>query len=151
MDKNYTKIDNQRTLFYTALLFVAYMAVVMTLCLASFSNNKIDINLNDYFLGIRLDRIVHFSMFLPFPFICWLFIKHGTRLMLRKSFRYVAIIVAGILFAAIAESSQELFTTYRDSDPVDFCANITGIFTGSVVLLLFEKQLDKILYRLFRI
>ncbi len=151
MNKNYSIINNQRAIFYTALLFVAYMSVVMLLCLASFSNSKIDINLNDYFLGIRLDRLIHFSMFLPFPFICWLFIKHGTRLVPRKSFRHVAIIAAGIVFAAIAESSQELFTTYRDSDPLDFCANITGIFTGSVILLLLEKQLDKILYRLFRI
>ena len=151
MEKNYTKIDSRKAIICSTIFFITYMAAVMFLCLARFSGSGIDINLNDYFLGIRLDRIIHFSMFFPFPFICWLFLKYNTRLQQRKAFRYAIIIFAGIVFAAIAESSQELFTTYRDSDPLDFCANITGIITGCILLLLTEKLLSRIFDRLFRI
>ena len=149
MEENYKKIDSRKAIICSTIIFIAYMATVMFLCLARFSGGGIDINLSDYFLGIRLDRIVHFSMFFPFPFICWLFLKYNTKLQQRKIFLYVAIILTGVAFAAIAESSQELFTTYRDSDPLDFCANITGIITGSVILFLAEKQLHKIFHKLF--
>ncbi len=152
MEESYKKIDSRKAIICSTIIFIVYMTAVMFLCLARFSGSGIDINLDDYFLGIRLDRIVHFSMFFPFPFICWLFFKYSsTRLQQNKKFRYAAIILAGVVFAAIAESSQELFTTYRDSDPFDFCANITGILTGCIILFLAEKQLHKIFHKLFKI
>lgn len=149
MEENYKKIGSRKAVICSTIIFIVYMTTVMFLCLARFSGKGIDINLSDYFLGIRLDRIIHFSMFFPFSFICWLFLKYNTRLQQHKVFRYIAIILTGMAFAAIAESSQELFTTYRDSDPLDFCANITGILIGCIILFLAEKQIDRIFCRLF--
>lgn len=151
MENICTNNRGRKAVVCSTIIFVAYMAIIMFLCLAKFSSNGIGFNLSDYFLGIHLDRIAHFTMFLPFPFICWLFLKYHVLINKNKTLRYTAILLLGILFAAIAECSQGLFTTYRDSDPFDFCANITGIVTGCVILFFAESLVCRVLDKVFKI
>ena len=151
MGNTCTKKGSRKAVVCSTIIFVAYLIAIMFLCLAKFSNSGIELDLSGYFLGIRLDRIIHFTMFLPFPFICWLFLKYHVWINQNKTLRYTAIILLGILFAAIAECSQGLFTTYRDSDPFDFCANITGIFTGSIIMFFTESLVSRLFDKVFKI
>ena len=46
-------------------LYIIYIMMVLFFCFYSFSSS--DLDLNRYFLGIRLDRYIHFAMFFPYP------------------------------------------------------------------------------------
>ena len=71
-----TKImEKKKTYVTVTILFLTYIALVFFCCLYSFSNTELDIS--KYFLGIRLDRYVHFTMFFPYPFSAWLFIHYN--------------------------------------------------------------------------
>ncbi len=126
----------------TALMLI-YIALVFFCCLYNFSSGP-DLDLGTYFLGIRIDRYIHFTMFFPYPFVAWLFLTYNKRCNIYKSFTYSAILISGLFFASLAEASQELLTQYRDTDPFDFVANLTGISAGTLLVYLFNKPIKKI-------
>ncbi len=130
-------------------LMLLYVALVFFCCLYNFSGND-TMDLNQYFLGIRLDRYVHFTMFFPYPFAAWLFLNYNSKTVVYKQYTYSFIILTGLLLASFAEASQELFTEYRDTDPFDLCANITGIFTATFILYILRKPLTALCDYLFK-
>lgn len=121
------------------MLLTIYIAMVFFFCLYNFSGGT-GLNLNRYFLGIRLDRVAHFIMFLPYPFFCWGFIKLSRGKTIFARHTIITVLVSGILIATVAELSQELLTTYRDSDPWDLVANISAIVTGMIVITIFRSR-----------
>lgn len=115
---------------------VVYVSAVLFFCLYQFTNTGID--LSKYFLGIRMDRIAHFTMFLPYSIVCWILLTYNTRI--REGFiKYIIIIITGISFAALAEYSQSFFTSYRMTDDKDFIANIIGILAGCALAFSFKR------------
>lgn len=126
----------------TALMLI-YIALVFFCCLYNFSSGP-ELDFGTYFLGIRLDRYIHFTMFFPYPFVAWLFLTYNKRYNIYKSFTYSAILISGLFFASLAEASQELLTQYRDTDPFDFVANLTGISVGTALVYIFNKPIKKI-------
>ncbi|MEG1485286.1 MAG: VanZ family protein [Bacteroidales bacterium] len=141
-------MDKNKIYITVTALFLLYLLTVLFFCLYNFTNNNI--NLAEYFFGIRLDRVFHFLMFLPYPFVCWLFFNYNKYIKIFKEYTFAAIILSGILFASMAEASQELLTTYRDSDPYDLAANITGILIGSLLVYILKGLLSKIFDFIFR-
>lgn len=131
-----------------SILMICYISLVFFCCLHKFGGSD-SIDLGKYFLGIRLDRYIHFTMFFPYPFVAWIFINYTKRQELLKRYTYSLIIISGLVFASAAEASQEVFTTFRDTDPFDLTANITGIFTATLIVYLLRKPIkalcDKIL------
>lgn len=132
----------------TFLLFI-YISLVFFCCLYNFSDGNID--MGKYFLGIRLDRYIHFAMFFPYPFIGWMFLNYNKKVLVYKKYTFAAIILSGIFLASAAEASQELFTTYRDTDPFDLGSNVTGIFAGTLAVYIFQRPLIKICDKLFKL
>lgn len=128
-------------------LFVLYIAAVFFFCLYNFTRDSID--MSRYIFGIRLDRFFHFLMFLPYPFIGWLFFHYNKRIKIYKQYRFAVIILTGVLIASFSEAAQELFTTYRDGDPYDLGADLTGLAVGCIILYIFEEFFTKIAHRYF--
>lgn len=111
-------------------LFFVYLIVILSIMI--FTINTEDIKAPDLLFGIEIDKVVHFLVFLPYPFLLWLafnkrFIKH------RNLFICFLIPLTGLLFAIATELLQSLNPT-RDFDIFDILANILSIIFASLVL-----------------
>ena len=116
-------------------LFVIYIITIFFLCLYSFGDNQID--MPAFIFGIPIDKIAHFSMFLPFSTIAWL---AGISLLGQASF-YRSMIIApliGALVAMTAELSQNL-NPVREFDLLDLAANFSGLVAGTLIMLIISK------------
>ncbi|MCI1779731.1 MAG: VanZ family protein [Bacteroidales bacterium] len=137
----------------TTALYILYIGLVLFLCLFHFKNIP---EINKTFLGLPFDKYVHFLMFFPYPFLCWMIYNYTKR---GHSFcnpggkrirRFLPILIGGFVFAVITETLQGL-TTYRTADPFDLLADTCGILFSGFLLFKFEKQIIKIAHALFGI
>lgn len=106
--------------------------MVLFFCFYKFSSS--DINLGDYFLGIRLDRYAHFAMFFPYPFITWLTCRYSSRSHFLKRHAIVITLVSGLIFAGLTEICQDMFFQSRQGDVYDFLADSISILTGTAIV-----------------
>ena len=109
--------------------FVLYLFIVAYLCFANFNDIP---DIPRKFLGIRIDKIVHFCMFLPFPAICYMAYgkKDGTPLQALAT--AVVILAIGCIFAGITEIIQGMLP-HRVEDIRDFGADMLGIGISSII------------------
>ncbi len=111
-------------------LFFVYIIVILSIMF--FTINTENIKAPDFIFGIEIDKVVHFIVFLPYPFLLWLafnkrFIRHGNL------FLCLLIPLSGLIFAIATEFLQSLNPT-RDFDIFDILANILSIIFASLVL-----------------
>lgn len=134
----------KRRITYTAVsaLFAAYIVAVLCLTLLDLSDKTPE--LPKYFLGIPMDKIAHFLMYFAYPFAGWLMLSYNKNIKIGQKHLFACLIISGLAFAAFTETAQGLFTTYRESDPLDFIANIIGIFTGSFIIWLLRRPATKV-------
>lgn len=116
---------------FFALTFGAYIAAILILCLMrpdSMPEKEIS------FFGLPADKIVHFTMFLPFTALTYL----ATLDIRRKKNQEIILIafyaLTGIGIAFLTEFLQSL-TDYRSADIKDTIANIAGVLTGSMAVI----------------
>ena len=120
-------------------LFLIYVAAVLFCCFGHF---------NDFpkptvsFLGIPVDKAVHFVMFFPFPFLAWLAFDRFT-VKPWQSILFVSIsFLAGCLLAAATEAGQSL-TDYRTGDILDFAADVISLSVASLIVLFIDIRKQK--------
>lgn len=105
-----------------------YLAIVGTLCFANFSSMP-QIKTSITLLGIPADKLVHFTMFLPFNVLSVsAYKKQGQNILLPVVFSFIA----GCAIAAGTEYGQALLTSYRSGDPLDFVADFAGLLLGAI-------------------
>ena len=112
---------------FKIILFLAYIALVAWLCFGTF---KPDSDVPRSILGIPIDKVVHFLMFLPFPIL-------GTIALDFRSW-WRALSVTTLLANIIAFSFEQLqsrITTVRITDPSDLNANFLGITLGLLITI----------------
>ena len=114
------------------ILLVLYLAGLSYLCLGHFSAPP---SIAKTFLGIDLDKIAHFLMFLPFPLLAAGAFGRPARSVPRRILRILGIFLAGCLLAAATETAQSL-TTWRSADPADFRADGIGLAVSTLLLLI---------------
>lgn len=120
---------------YAKLFFFIYMAIIFSLCFFNFSFQE-GIEIPLYILGIPVDKVVHFLMFVPFPILISLaFCRTGAFLVL----------LLGALLAIFTEGVQYYLLPYREGDILDFAADMTGIAAGLLCLILFKYCLKAFL------
>ncbi len=127
------KRNRTRALVFRLLLLL-YLGAVAYLCFANFDK------LPDFpktFLGIRLDKIVHFCMFFPFPILGFLAYDGLTRTPWQALAAMVCIFAFGGIFAGITEIVQGSLP-YRVQDISDFGADCLAIGIASVLMFLFD-------------
>ena len=93
-----------------------------------------DLELPQYFLGIRIDRYFHFIMFLPYPFIGWLTYRYSRHVGRYKEFALSLTFVTGLVFAVFTELAQKYLLDARSGEFQDFIADFFGILVGTVIV-----------------
>ena len=134
----------KRRITYTAVsaLFATYIVAVLCLTLLNLSDKTPE--LPQFFLGFPMDKIAHFLMYFAYPVTGWLLLSYNKNIKIGQKHLFASIIISGLAFAAFTETAQGIFTTYRESDPLDFVANAIGIFTGSITIWLLRKPATKV-------
>ena len=135
-------MKRRKTYFIVSALFVVYIVAVLCLTLLDLSDKTPE--LPKYFLGIPMDKIAHFLMYFAYPVTGWLMLSYNKNIKIGQKYLFACIIISGLAFAAFTEIAQGLFTTYRESDPLDFVANTLGIFTGSITIWLLRKPATRV-------
>ncbi len=113
-------------------LFLLYVGMVLFFCFFNFSMP--DLELPQYFLGIRIDRYFHFIMFLPYPFIGWLTYRYSRHVGRYKEFALSLTFVTGLVFAVFTELAQKYLLDARSGEFQDFIADFFGILVGTLVV-----------------
>ena len=113
-------------------LFLIYLGFVAWCCFGKFDNMP---NVTKEFMGIQIDKIVHFIMFLPFPFLCFRSFSFLATGPWRAILSLVVIFLAGCLIAAGTEIGQS-FTANRVADTKDFIADAIALATGTLITLI---------------
>ena len=134
----------KRRITYVAVsaLFAAYIVAVLCLTLLDLSDKAPE--LPKYFLGIPMDKIAHFLMYFAYPITGWLLLSYNKNIKIGQKYIFSCLIISGLAFAAFTETAQGIFTTYREPDPLDFAANILGIFSGSITIWLLKKPATRL-------
>lgn len=126
------------------ILFPLYLLSVCLLCFLNLAFPD-EMDIPHFILGIPVDKIVHFMMFLPYPLLATFFFsvtKSGIHLKFRK---YVSVFLTGIVFAALTELIQKYLLPARDGDILDFLADFFGLVIGIIlVFILYPFLADKI-------
>lgn len=120
-----------------AILWAIFIYIICTLDFKS-SNNHSTI------IGIRLDKIAHFGLFLILSFtLCW-----GRAQQIKISKRFVILVfILSTVYGLMIEICQHYFTTTRQADIFDWIADSIGAICG-IVLYLFVLKLKNLAKRL---
>ena len=117
---------NRTVRHIAGILLILYIISVGILCLIQTDSFPA---VAPEWLGIPVDKIVHFVMFLPYPILTWLVFNNFTTI-LWKRFAFAALIlISGFAIAGATELLQGL-TEYRSADVMDLLSDTAGIITG---------------------
>lgn len=110
-------------------VFCIYLIAVAFVCFMKPSSlPEIDIKT---FLGIPIDKCLHFLMFLPYPILACMTFMRITGSLGRNLLILIAIMAIGGGIAYGTELIQAQ-TGYRSYEIADFYADIIGLATGSI-------------------
>ena len=115
------------------ILLLVYLGVLAWCCFGNFDDIP---QPRKEFFGIAFDKIVHFIMFLPFPFLCFLAFNCIEAKPWKAMLGIVAIFLAGCLIAAGTEIGQS-YTAHRVGDPKDFMADFLSLAVSSLAMTVF--------------
>lgn len=116
------------------ILTVLYLVAVALICFLNFSGMP---DIQKDFLGIPTDKIVHFLMFLPFPFLAYKSLRLTRNGVVKTLLILVALFAVGCFIAWGTEYVQSKLP-YRDMDPMDFLADRIGLACGAVATFLIQ-------------
>ena len=129
----------KRTRYISRVLMLLYIAAVCLLC---FADIRTDIGVNSTLLGIPADKIVHFTMFLPFPALMYAAFHRQER----KPARFIVFMLATLISGAAAGAGIEIIqqmTGYRSCDIMDFRADCLGLLAGAVLTTIYGAASKK--------
>lgn len=110
-------------------LFCIYLAAVAFACFSKPSNLP-DMGAGT-FMGIPMDKVLHFIMFLPFPVLASMSLLDLNRGKAANLVTLVVIAITGIGIAYATEAIQSQLG-YRSYDMKDLYADSIGICTGAL-------------------
>jgi VanZ family protein len=108
------------------ILAAGWTLVIMGLCWIPASLLVESGGAEERILGIPLDKVIHFSIFLGFA-ILWHLAKTESRHSMR-------IVVGGIVLAILTEVVQGLPMIARQSDVDDAVFDIAGVLVGTLIM-----------------
>lgn len=114
--------------------FFLYLAVLFFLCFGRFPQSP---DMPSELLGIPIDKIVHFCMFLPFPVLAILAFGRKTETVRQSAAAVAVAFLLGCLLAVLTEGGQTL-TDYRTGDLLDLAADLTGLVAGALAIFLID-------------
>ena len=111
-------------------LFCIYLAAVVLLCVISTQNIP---ELPKSVLGIPMDKMTHFVMFLPFPILGYMAFRPDCKGIWRNFAVLGILCMIGLGFAFSTERLQSM-TAYRSYELADMAADSAGIIAGSLMV-----------------
>lgn len=114
-------------------LTLLYIVAVAVFCFANFSSLPVT---HGRFFGIETDKLIHFSMFLPFPILVSLSFPPASRKWLARVGALMLYLLTGCVLAAVTEYIQGQLP-YRTMDPRDFVADVCGMVVAIVIVIVF--------------
>ena len=117
------------------IIFWLYVAGVLFLCFGHFDSTP-SVPLD--FFGIPTDKIVHFTMFFPFPILAFLAFDRFTDSVKSTLLFTGATFIVGLILAFGTEWGQAHFTEYRSGDPMDLLADTMALFLSSVLVIVVD-------------
>lgn len=97
--------------------------------------------IDPYLWGIPVDKIAHFAMFFPYPFLAYAaFQPHGRR----RYVHFIVLLILVIVGAGLAVGTEQIqgMLEYRSYDIADYMADMIGIGSSAFIIalyLLFRK------------
>jgi len=128
---------NKRRIFGIIIL-IAYIATVCYLCFGKFEDIP---NVPRMLFGYPIDKVVHFFMFFPFPFLLWFAFGDLCKKPWQTLLFIVIAFLIGCLAAAGTEIGQQELTNYRSGDPLDFKADCISMAISSIITLIIDQIL----------
>jgi len=107
-------------------LFAVYLLGLFT---AHVINTGDEVDLNNFFLGIRVDHWVHGSLFLPLGILAPLVIENRPKLVLT------------MIFCSLFFETLQYFLPYRSFDWTDIRADVCGTLIGLLFYWMLKKWL----------
>ena len=126
--------ENRTRALIFRLVMLLYIIGVAWLCFANF--HKLP-QAPRTFLGLPLDKIVHFCMFFPFPVLAFLAYDRFTEKPWQALAALVSICAFGCIFAGITEIVQGALP-YRSQDIHDFGADCLAIGLSSLAVFVID-------------
>ncbi len=117
------------------IIFWLYVAGVLFLCFGHFDSTP-SVPLD--FFGIPTDKIVHFTMFFPFPILAFLAFDRFTDSVKSTLLFTGATFIVGLILAFGTEWGQAHFTEYRSGDSMDLLADTLALFLSSVLVIVVD-------------
>ena len=127
----------RRQLVIARILVALYLIAVAVLCFGKFDSSQ-DVPADLW--GLPMDKVVHFLMFFPFPFLAYLAFDRYTERWGTSVLWTMAAFLAGCLFAAGTEIVQARFLPYRAGDFTDFEADLLALTLGSALVLYLDLR-----------
>ncbi len=118
------------------ILLIIYIASVLFLSLYSFENTQVD--LPKYFLGIPIDKIIHFIMYLPLPVLIWSVLVDFYPSLYNKNIALIISLFASIFISTSTEVLQNT-TEFRQFEYLDLIANYLGVIVGLFSISIIKK------------
>ena len=117
------------------ILFWLYVAGVLFLCFGHFDSTP-SVPLD--FFGIPTDKIVHFTMFFPFPILAFLAFDRFTDSVKSTLLFVGATFIVGLILAFGTEWGQAHLTKYRSGDSMDLLADTTALLLSSTLVAVLD-------------
>ena len=118
----------KKTKHLSLIFFCIYITAVVLMCVIRTDSLP---ELPKTFLGIPLDKIMHFVMFLPFPILGYMAFVPAEKGIWRNLAVTAILCTLGFGFAFGTERLQAM-TAYRSCESADLIADTIGIAVGAV-------------------
>lgn len=115
-------------------LFYLYLVAVAVLCFGSFNSLP---EVSKTILGIPTDKVAHFCMFFPLPFLAFFAFDEYTDKAWSSILFTLLTFAVGVGIAALTEWAQSL-TPYRSAEHGDFIADIISLGTASLIVVFID-------------
>lgn len=116
------------------IVLIFYLGLIAFACFGHFDKLP---EMNPYFLGIPKDKVVHFLMFFPLPFLMWLALDKYTTKARHSLLFVIGAFLVGSLIAAATEVGQ-YYTGYRSADALDFFADTLAMAICSLLVFILD-------------
>lgn len=99
--------------------------------------------IDPYLWGIPVDKIAHFAMFFPYPFLAYAAFQPHCR---RRYLHFIVLLIVVIVGAGLAVGTEQIqgMLEYRSYDIADYMADMIGIGSSAFIIALYVlfRKLD---------
>lgn len=124
-------MKTRKIIFLT--LFCLYIATVAYMCFAKPDEVP---SLPETWLGMPADKVAHFLMFIPFPFLGFIAFEGNRMSWWKKALLVLGLLTIGFASAIGTEQVQALLE-YRSAESYDLLADFTGLAAGGLITLIY--------------